>query len=119
MSDGSSTLENTQVVDALIEAYNASDADAFANLFAEDAVAYEHPGVPAQVGRESIRAFYKAGFAAHPENRTVVLHRIVIGNYVIDHEQVRRSPAHEPFETLAINEVRDGLVRRLDLVRKH
>lgn len=108
----------TQVMDALIAAYNASDADAFADLFAEDAVIYEHPGTPAQVGREEIRAFFKAGFAAHPQNRTEVLHRSVIGNYVIDHEQVRRSPDHAPFEVVAINEVRDGLVQRLDMVRK-
>lgn len=108
----------TDVIDALIEAYNAGDADAFANLFAENAITYEHPGVPAQTGRKAIRAFYKDGFSRFPELRTQVLHRIVLGNYVIDHERVQRSPELETFEVLAINEVRDGLIQRLDLVRK-
>lgn len=108
---------NTDVVDALVRAYNASDADAFADLFAEDAIAYEHPGIPAQRGREEIRARYRQAFAAFPDNRTTVVHRIVIGDYVIDHERVQRHAEAEPFDTVAVNTVRNGLIHRLDVIR--
>lgn len=111
------TTPNTDVVDALVRAYNAHDADAFAELFAEDAVAYDHPGIPAQRGREEIRAVYRQAFARFPDNRTVVVHRIVMGDYVIDHERVQRHAEAEPFDTVAVNEVRGGLIRRLDVIR--
>lgn len=118
MSNAKPTNENTKVIDALVHAYNSGNADAFAELFAEDAIAYEHPNIPAQIGREGIRAFYKKRFAEFPQNRTQVLHRIIIGDYVIDHERSQRSPDHEPFDVVAINELRDGFIQRLDLVRK-
>jgi hypothetical protein len=109
--------DNTRVIDALVEAYNNSDADGFADFFAEDAIIYDPANVPAQVGREAIRAHYRAAFAKHPQNRTRVLGRLAVGPYVVDHEQVRRSPDHEPFEVIAINQVQNGQVVRLDMLR--
>jgi uncharacterized protein (TIGR02246 family) len=108
---------SARVVDALVEAYNAHDARAFAALFAEDAVAYEHPGKPAQIGRIGIQAYYEKRFAELPALRTEVLHRIVVGDYIIDHERVVREEGQPPFETVAINLVRDGVIHRLDIVR--
>ncbi len=104
-------------VDELVEAYNAHDARAFAALFAEDAVAYEHPGMPAQIGRSSIQAYYEKRFAELPDLRTEVLHRIFVGNYIIDHERVVRENGQPPFEAVAINLVIDGMIHRLDIVR--
>jgi hypothetical protein len=37
----------TKILDRLVEAYNSSDARAFADLFDETAVIYEHPNQPA------------------------------------------------------------------------
>jgi uncharacterized protein (TIGR02246 family) len=105
------------IVDALVEAYNAHDAHAFAALFTEDAVAYEHPGTPAQIGRSNIQAYYEKRFAELPDLRTEVLHRIIVGEYIIDHERVVREKGQPPFETVAINLVRDGVIHRLDIVR--
>lgn len=108
---------STRLIDALVRAYNNHDATAFAALFAEDAIAYEHPGEPAQCGRAAIEAFYRDRFVALPELNTRVIHRIVIGDYVIDHEQVQCAKDQPTFETLAINLVRDGAIQRLDIVR--
>jgi hypothetical protein len=107
----------TSIVDALVDAYNAHDAVGFAALFSENANAYEHPGALAQEGRTDIETFYARRFGELPELRTEVLHRIVIGEYVIDHERVQRAHDQPPFETLAINLVRDGKIQRLDIVR--
>ena len=109
--------ESTQIVDSLVEAYNAHDAQKFAAHFAEDANAYAHPSVLTQKGRAGIGAFYAQRFADLPELKTQVLHRIVIGDYVIDHERVQRSHDQPPFDTLAINLVKDGYIQRLDILR--
>jgi uncharacterized protein (TIGR02246 family) len=108
---------STLLIDALVKAYNDHDAKAFAGFFAENAVAYEHPGRPAQTGRAEIETFYRQRFQELPELRTHVIHRIVFGDYVIDHERVQRANDLAPFETLAINLVKDGAIQRLDIVR--
>ncbi len=109
--------QSTQIVDSLVEAYNSHDAHKFAAHFAEDANAYEHPGVLAQKGRAGIEAHYAQRFGELPELKTQVLHRIVIGDYVIDHERVQRIQNQTPFDTLAINLVQEGKIQRLDIVR--
>ena len=106
------------VIDQLVAAYNSGDARRFADHFAPDAAVYEHPQQLTQAGREAIFSYYQGVFRQYPALRTTVLHRIVLGNRVIDHERVQRGPDQAPFEVLAIYEVHDGLIQRLDLVRE-
>lgn len=113
-----SSNENTAVIDKLVAAYNSSDARAFADLFASEATVYEFPDAPVQQSRREIFEFYTDLFEEFPENRTEVLHRIIIGNRVSDHERVRRSPAAQPFEVLTIYELENEEIKRLDFVRK-
>jgi uncharacterized protein (TIGR02246 family) len=110
--------ENTKIIDCLVEAYNSSNARAFADLFASDVVVYEHPNKPTQQSREEIFERYTEVFKKFPLNETEVVHRIVIGDWVIDHEKVRRSPEHEPFDVVAVYEMQDGAIKRFDLIRK-
>ena len=108
---------STQLVDSLVDAYNAHDAQGFAAHFAEEANTYEHPGAMAQAGRQGIETHYSRRFAELPDLKTQVLHRIVIGDYVIDHERVHKGKNQETFDALAINLVKEGKIQRLDLVR--
>lgn len=110
--------ENAAVVDALVTAYNSGDARTFADLFAPDVKIFEFPDELVQESSEEIFEFYEKLFGEFPNNRTEVLHRIIIGNRVIDHERVRRSPETEPFEVLTIYELQNGKIKRLDFVRK-
>lgn len=108
---------NTALIDRLVDAYNARDARAFANCFAPDAVHANLNADDALHGREAIHARYVEVFKTYPENHSDVVHRIAFGPYVIDHEQVRRSPSSEPFEVVAIYTMRDDLVARIGFVR--
>lgn len=110
--------ENTKIIDQLVEAYNWGDARAFANLFTLEVVVYEHPNRPTQQSREEIFRRYTEVFKQFPFNCTEVVHRIVIGDWVIDHEKVRRSPEREPFDVVAVYELQDGAIKRLDFIRK-
>ena len=107
-----------QIINRLVAAYDAGDARAFADCFAANAVAYEHPNKPAQKGREAIYDYYRRVFAEFPALKTEILYRAVIGSRVIDHERVRRNPNGEPFEVMAIYEIENDLIVRFDLVRE-
>jgi uncharacterized protein (TIGR02246 family) len=118
--------EYTAVIDQLVAAYNAQKARAFADLFTDDAW---HGNIHTQVfqqGREAIYQRYVEVFAQYPQNSTQVVHRIVLGNKVIDHEHVRRSPDTPYFEVVAIYTIVNengggsggGKIARLEMVRE-
>ena len=43
--------------------------------------------------------------------------RIAVGNTIVDHELVIRSPGGEQFEIIAIYTFRDGLITRVDFAK--
>ncbi|WP_425145304.1 nuclear transport factor 2 family protein [Deinococcus sp.] len=107
---------NVQTINRLVVAYNAHDARAFADLFAQDALHGTLHTADYQYGREEIYRRYVEVFTQFPHNRSEVVHRIVIGPRVIDHERVRRSPDADPFKVLASYTL-EGFITRLDFVR--
>jgi hypothetical protein len=109
--------ENEILIDKLVEHYNNHNARGFADCFAENVKTYEHPNILAQNSREEIYKTYTKVFAMRPNNRTTVVHRIIIGNRVIDHEKVNREIDDEPFDAIAIYEIENNLIQRFDLVR--
>lgn len=112
-------IDSHPVIDQLVEAYNAGDAVAFANLFSSNALVYEHPGRLTQQTRQEILAYYTQVFKTYPQNKTRVLYRVITGNRVIDHERVQRAADQQPFEVVTIYELdSEGLIQRLNFVRK-
>ena len=110
--------ENEQLIDKLVECYNSHNARGFADCFAENVKTYEHPNILSQNSREEIFETYEKVFALRPNNSTTVVHRIIIGNRIIDHEKVNREINDEPFDAIAIYEIENNLIQRFDLVRK-
>ncbi len=110
--------ENERVIDRLVVAYNAQDARAFADLFSPDAIHGDLHSETPQHGRDAIYERYVEVFSTYPENRTEVVHRVVVGPFVVDHEKVQRSKASEPFDVVAIYTLENGLVARVDFVRE-
>ena len=66
---------------------------------------------------DAIRSRYGQVFAQYPENHAALLHRIVVGTTVIDHEDVARTVGGERFQVAAIYTMRDGKIARIDFVR--
>lgn len=106
-----------QVVQAQLDAYNARDLQAWLATYAEDAEQYEHPcrllarGHAAMGERIAVR-FTDPGLQAR------LISRRVIGNSVIDHEEISREFPKGPgrAEMLAIYEVREGLIQAATFV---
>jgi hypothetical protein len=105
------------VAQAQLDAYNAQDLDAHCAHFAEDVRVADLNGAATVEGLAAYRARYAKVFADFPENKAVLVARIAVGNVVIDHERVFRTPSTEPFEVAAIYTITDGKIRRVDFVK--
>jgi hypothetical protein len=75
------------VVQRQLEAYNAHDLDGFVATYADDATLFVHPSEVLISGAENIRERYASRFAKNKPH-AVVVKRIVVGNTVIDEEEV-------------------------------
>jgi len=105
------------IAQAQLDAYNAQDLDAHCACFADDVVVADLNAEPNLRGMEAYRARYEGLFAQYPQNRAELVGRSVIGNTVIDHERVFRSPDAEPFEVAAIYTFAGGKIARVDFVK--
>lgn len=106
-----------EVAQEQLDAYNAQNLDAHCACFADDVKVADLNGVVTLEGIEAYRARYAKVFADFPENEAALVTRIAIGNVVIDHERVSRSPSTEPFEVAAIYTITEGKIRRVDFVK--
>jgi hypothetical protein len=96
-----------------LDAYNARDIDAFMVHWAEDCEYYEFPSRLLAQGAAQIRERHVIRFQ-EPNLFGKLLHRSVVGNIVIDHEQVTRTFPEGPgsIAVLAIYEVVDGRIAK-------
>jgi uncharacterized protein (TIGR02246 family) len=102
-----------QIVDAQIRAYEAGDTEAFAALYAEDAICAALPsGRVIAAGRAQIAEVWGALFARSKREVTIA-QRIIDGRYVIDAEQVHILATGELIEAAAVYQVGDSLIERV------
>lgn len=100
-----------------LDAYNAQDIDAYMACFSSDCVIADLNGPVTEAGAAAIRHRYANMFQKFPQNRAEVLHRMVIGATVIDHERVSRVPGGETFEVAAIYTIKGDKIVRVDFVK--
>lgn len=117
MSAAHASAAAVEVVQRQFDAYNAQDMDAFLATYAPDCQICDLNGAVTQNGREEVRARYAAMFAQYPENKARLVHRMALGDVVIDHEDVVRGPNGPRLEAIAIYTVKNGLIARVDFVK--
>ena len=100
-----------------LDAYNAQDVDALCQHFAEDMMVADLNAEPNLHGVAAFRERHVGLFAQFPQNRAKLLSRVVIGNKIIDHERVFRSPDATPFEVAAIYTFVGEKIARIDFVK--
>ena len=100
------------VVQRQLDAYNARDLDALLATYAPDARQYALPATLLATGHAEMRPRFAARFQ-EPDLHARLLQRAVMGNIVIDHEEVSRTFPEGPgrVDLVAIYEVVDGLIR--------
>jgi hypothetical protein len=109
-------MSPTTVVQAQLDAYNARDIDAFAATFAETCVGIDlDTGATRFDGHAGLRERYGKQFRDQPRQRSTVVSRNVVGEYVFDLEYITggTTPSGEavpPFHMMAIYRVRGGVI---------
>lgn len=96
-----------------LNAYNAHDLDAFLEPYADDVEIYSTNGKLRIKGKEEMRRQYEF-ITKTPDLYCRLLHRIVNGNTVIDHEEImaRKEPG-QYFYGVAIYHIEKGKIRRV------
>jgi hypothetical protein len=99
------------VVQRQLDAYNAKDLEALMETYDEDAEQFEHPDKLLARGSQQIRERSALRFK-EPNLHARLIHRIVMGNKVFDHELVARTfpEGTGQIELVAIYEVQNGKI---------
>jgi len=108
---------NIVIANAQLDAYNAQDLKRYVSYFTKDCIVSGLNGTPTESSHAAIRARYAKAFAQFPQNKAELKNRIAVGNTVVDHELVIRSPGGEQFEIIAIYTFKDGLISRVDFAK--
>ncbi len=85
-----SITEPELVVQRQLDAYNARDLDTLLTIYAENAEMFEHPSKLLASGSAQLRKRFSVRFK-EPDLRALLRRRIVMGNIVVDHEEVTRN----------------------------
>jgi hypothetical protein len=99
------------VVQRQLEAFNGRDLDALMATYAEDAQQLEYPDTLLASGAAQLRARFEVRFQ-EPNLHARLIHRTVMRQVVMDHEEVTRTfpEGVGTIELIAIYEVREGKI---------
>jgi len=104
-----------QVVQSLIDSYNARSIDGILKAYAPDSVAYALPsGEVILKGHDAIRKKFERVLQPEAKLKVEIVARIVDGKFVIDKEKISGTFDGKPIEFFGtvIYEVTDGLIRK-------
>lgn len=99
------------IVQRQLDAYNARDVEALMATYADDVQQFEYPATLLCSGAAALRERMTARLSDHLLHARLT-NRIVMGNTVIDHEEVTRTfpEGRGKIELVAIYEVHDGKI---------
>lgn len=102
-----------------LDAYNARDIDAFANVYSPDIICYDlDSGEAFCHGRTQLIERYGAMFTASPDLHCQLVQRIVCGQWVFDEEVVTGQRTSAPIHATAVYDVQRGFIQRAWFVRE-
>ena len=104
-------MNPADAVQRQLDAYNDRDLARFVAEYADAVRIFRPPASePAISGKVALAEYYAANRFNLPNLRADLVHRIVVGNRVVDHERIHGVRA-EPFEVAAVYEVADGKIQ--------
>jgi len=101
-----------------LEAYNNRDIEAFVQPYAENVKIFNFPSELMYEGREKMYEMYGRMFSRTPDLHCRLVNRMVMGNTVIDQEEVTISKKEPPFRAIAIYKIEDGKIAEVYFIRE-
>lgn len=107
------SIDPATIIQRQLDAYNARDIEALLATYAADAEVFEHPSKLLASGSAALRERFSARFQ-EPNLYAALLGRTVMGNMVVDHEEVSRTfpEGKGKIRLLMIYEVREGKIAK-------
>jgi hypothetical protein len=107
------------VVQENLNYYNQRNIEGFMSSFPDTIALYLFgTSHPVAFGKEAIRQLYKDLFDGSPKLHSTILHRIVLGNKVIDHESIKgRKGSKKRTKLVMIYEVSGNKIVRMTVIR--
>jgi hypothetical protein len=100
-----------------LDAYNKRDIDAFVAPYAENVKVYKFPNELLYEGKTAMYDMYGRMFARTPDLHCRLVNRIVMGNTVIDQEEVTISKKDPPMNAIAIYKIKDGKIAEVYFIQ--
>lgn len=101
------------VVQRQLVAYNAHDLERFLMEYAEGIQVFRPPsGEPALSGKAAFAAHYAKNRFNLPNLRAQLIHRIICGNTVVDHERIT-GLGEEAMEVIAVYHVSGNRIEKV------
>jgi hypothetical protein len=113
------TVQETaeKLAQAQLNAYNKRDIDAFVAPYAENVKVYKFPNELLYEGKTAMYDTYGRMFARTPDLHCRLVNRIVMGNTVIDQEEVTISKKDQPMNAIAIYKIKDGKIAEVYFIQ--
>ena len=106
------------VVQRQFETYNAHDLEGFMDTFADDVDMRLLPDNELFLsGSDAVRHYYQHHRFNLPDLQAQLLHRMVAGDTVIDHERLIGLEPHRTVEAMAIYRVVEGRIQNVWFIR--
>ncbi len=109
-------MKPEEVVDKQLEYYNGNLLDAFCSTYANEIQIIDlATGNILLSGKAELYSKYKYRFSVQ-KVKTKITNRIIIGNKVVDQEEVSGIKANEVVKAVAIYEVEDNLIQKVSFI---
>lgn len=101
-----------------LDAYNNRDIEAFILPYAEDVKVFNFPDQLMYQGRDEMYGLYGRMFSRTPDLHCRLVNRIVMGNTVIDQEEVTINKSEPPVKAIAIYKIKNGKIAEVYFMRE-
>ena len=100
-----------------LDAYNKRDVEAFVAPYADDVKVFNFPDQLLYEGKKAMQEMYGRMFVRTPDLHCRLVNRIVMGDTVIDQEEVTISPKDPPVKAIAIYKISGGKIAEVYFIQ--
>ena len=100
-----------------LDAYNNRDIEAFVVPYADDVKVFNFPDQLLYQGKDELYGLYGRMFSRTPDLHCKLVKRMIMGNTVIDQEEVTINKEEAPFRAIAIYKIKGGKIAEVYFIR--